>query len=33
MTFWDQAFDIPGYKYGTAPNAIVREHVHWALAR
>lgn len=25
MTFWDQAFDIPGYKYGTAPNAFVRE--------
>ena len=25
MTFWDQAFDSPHYKYGTEPNAFVRE--------
>ena len=24
MTFWDQAYDTPQYKYGTAPNAFVR---------
>lgn len=24
MTFWDQAFDTPQYKYGTAPNAFLR---------
>lgn len=24
MNFWDQAFEAPGYKYGTAPNAYLR---------
>jgi SAM-dependent methyltransferase len=28
MTFWDQAFDIAGYKYGTQPNAFLREQAH-----
>ncbi len=25
MTFWDQNFSAPGYKYGTEPNAFLRE--------
>lgn len=28
MTFWDQAFDSPHYKYGTEPNAFLREQAH-----
>ena len=28
MTFWDQAFDTPHFKYGTAPNAFVRAQAH-----
>lgn len=28
MTFWNQAFDTPHYKYGTAPNAFVRAQAH-----
>lgn len=28
MTFWDQAFDTPHFKYGTAPNAFVRDQAH-----
>lgn len=28
MTFWDQAFDTPQYKYGTAPNAFLRAQAH-----
>jgi len=28
MKFWDQAFDIAGYKYGTQPNAFLREQAH-----
>lgn len=28
MTFWDQAFDTPHFKYGTAPNAFVRGQAH-----
>ncbi len=28
MTFWDQAFDTPQFKYGTAPNAFVRDQAH-----
>jgi len=26
MSFWDQRFAEPGYKYGTAPNAFLQEH-------
>lgn len=25
MSFWDQQFSAPGFKYGTAPNAFLRE--------
>jgi SAM-dependent methyltransferase len=25
MSFWDQQFSVPGFKYGTAPNAFLRE--------
>ena len=25
MNFWDQRFAEPGYKYGTEPNAFLRE--------
>lgn len=25
MTFWDQSFSAPGYKYGTEPNAFLKE--------
>ena len=28
MTFWNQAFDTPEYKYGTQPNAFVRAQAH-----
>lgn len=28
MTFWDQAFDMPQYKYGTAPNAFLEAQAH-----
>lgn len=28
MNFWDQNFSIPGYKYGTAPNAFVVQQAH-----
>ena len=28
MTFWNQAFDTPHFKYGTAPNAFVRAQAH-----
>ena len=27
-TFWDQNFSVPGYKYGTAPNAFLTEQTH-----
>ncbi len=26
MSFWDQRFAEPGYKYGTAPNAFLQQH-------
>ena len=25
LSFWDQRFAEPGYKYGTAPNAFLQE--------
>ena len=25
MNFWDQNYAVPGYKYGTQPNAFLRE--------
>ena len=28
MTFWNQAFDTPEYKYGTQPNAFVGAQAH-----
>jgi SAM-dependent methyltransferase len=28
MNFWDQAFETPGYKYGTEPNAFLRAQAH-----
>lgn len=28
MNFWDQAFDAPGYQYGTEPNAFLRAQAH-----
>ena len=33
MNFWDQAFDAPGYKYGTEPNAFLRAQAHRLHAR
>jgi len=32
-SFWDQRFAEPGYKYGTAPNAFLREQAHRLPAR
>jgi SAM-dependent methyltransferase len=28
MNFWDQNFSVAGFKYGTAPNAFLREQAH-----
>ena len=28
LNFWDQRFAEPGYKYGTAPNAFLREQAY-----
>lgn len=28
MSFWDQQFAAPGFKYGTAPNAFLQEQAH-----
>ena len=27
MNFWDQHYTAPGYKYGTAPNQFITEHL------